>query len=116
MKTSELTGLALDWAVATAEGYSEWDGECFTSYSDGYPGAFYLQDWKPSSKWADGGAVIEREKISVVWSMTHWIAWTGVIEHKGTTPLEAAMRCYVSGELGSEVDIPDELMETAGGY
>ena len=27
----------------------------------------------------------------------------------GPTPLIAAMRCYVSGKLGDEVDIPEEL-------
>ena len=113
MKTDELTGAALDWAVAKCEG---WIDDC-----SGWLYQATLQEvaegnYKPSTDWAQGGAIIERERITVAWNMTRWVAWTGVIEHKGETPLIAAMRCYVSGELGSEVDIPDELMKTAGGY
>jgi hypothetical protein len=33
---------------------------------------------------------------------------TEVFEY-GSSPLEAAMRCYVASKLGDEVDIPDEL-------
>lgn len=29
---------------------------------------------------------------------------------KGSTPLVAAMRCYVAAELGDEVEVPDELL------
>ena len=92
MKTDELTGAALNWAVAKATG--EYKPVSVPQYS---------------TDWAHGGAIIERERISVAWNMTRWVAWTGVIEHKGETPLIAAMRCYVSGELGSEVDVPEEV-------
>jgi len=30
---------------------------------------------------------------------------------EGTTPLIAAMRCYVASKLGDEVDIPTELIQ-----
>lgn len=118
MKTSELTGAALDWAVATAEGYSEWDGECFTSYADGYPGAFYLSDWKPSSKWQDGGIIIERERLCISTGSAEsvYMSWIydGLemtwITH-AETPLIAAMRCYVASKLGDEVDIPQQLTQ-----
>lgn len=129
MKTKDLTGAALDWAVARCEGYSEWDGECFTSYADGYPGAFYLDDWKPSSKWADGGVIIERELISLDVATTDYDedkgglvllpkpVWYAVKENgddeetlaRGETPLIAAMRCYVASKLGTEIDTPKEL-------
>lgn len=108
MKTSELTGLALDWAVA----------KCFFNDCEGWDGTLAGVDavsdlegglYRPSIDWAQGGAIIERERISVAWNMTRWVAWTGVIEHKGETPLIAAMRCYVSGKLGSEVDVPEEV-------
>ena len=99
MKTDELTGAALDWAVAKCEGN---DGKWHVSDKD-------VIDFTPSTDWAQGGAIIERERITVAWNMTRWVAWTGVIEHKGETPLIAAMRCYVSGELGSEVDVPEEM-------
>ena len=44
--------------------------------------------------------------------MNKWLAY---IDHtpahaEGKTPLIAAMRCYVESKLGSEVDIPEELL------
>lgn len=114
MKTSELTGAALDWAVAKCEFGEETLGTRW-GISAHYKGVvvpeFKAPDcyYYPSSNWALGGAIIERERIAIAWHMTHWVAWTGVIEHKGETPLIAAMRCYVSGKLGDEVDIPEEL-------
>ena len=52
MQTSELTGAALDWAVAKCE------GEVFDLSPDGY------YTYKPSRNWAFGGPIIERESIS----------------------------------------------------
>jgi hypothetical protein len=103
MKTSELTGAQLDWAVAKCEGieYVKNDIRFSGVYSRKY-----------STDWARGGAIIEREKIDV-W--THagkvWAASTdkGYTEYRGTTPLIAAMRCYVASKLGDEVELPEEL-------
>jgi hypothetical protein len=55
MKTSELTGAALDWAVAKCEGLecTEDMGLLVVEGADGY--------YSPSMKWAQGGAIIERE-------------------------------------------------------
>jgi len=120
MKTAELSGAALDWAVANVEGltqYYEPDERC--AFDD--EGAAY----EPSANWAQGGAIIESEWISVskpVNSLT-WVAtmhyqnedtddvmW---MEETGTTPLIAAMRCYVASKLGDEVEIPEELFNHA---
>ena len=109
MKTNELTGLALDWAVAKCENVV-YHGPAWTKFS---------------TDWAQGGPIIEREGITV--SRTDqksykgqmpWVAY--LIEHlfedeyeheyqHGPTPLIAAMRCYVTSKLGDEVDIPEEL-------
>lgn len=104
MKTSELTGTALDWAVARCEGGV---GE------NQLLGAWYA----PSTNWAQGGPIIEREIITLI--HPRWDGWTA---HKyddriedesytldGDTPLIAAMRCYVASKLGDEVEIPKEL-------
>ena len=96
MKTSELTGTALDWAVHFAL-----HGSC-----EGYAEHEY------STNWAQGGPIIEREKLDVFCSGNVWDASTGdrhpnVIK-SGTTPLIAAMRCYVASKLGDEVEIPKE--------
>ena len=101
MKTSELTGAALDWAVAKCEVGEEFIGEIDDPH-------FYSTDW------AQGGEIIEREGICINSDVqdygTDWEAHRperGSL--RGETPLIAAMRCYVAGELGDEVEIPNEL-------
>lgn len=101
MKVSELTGAALDWAVALANGQEE-----FWS-TDNY-----------STNWAQGGPIIEREEIALE-PMTHdehgdgWLATRvegpAVCMEFGQTMLIAAMRCFVASHLGDEVNIPEEL-------
>lgn len=69
-----------------------------------------------SSDWAQGGPLIEREKIRLdyddeteSWLADNYnavVAWCGC----GPTPLIAAMRCYVTSKLGDEVEIPPELV------
>jgi len=104
MKTSELTGAALNWAVAECENVYCFDG----SYT-------------PSTNWAQGGPIIEREIISVshdtAGQTIEWAAWTPApIRDEaeafgyGPTPLSAAMRCYVASKLGDDINIPEELL------
>jgi hypothetical protein len=101
MKTSELNGTALDWAVAKCEGVSM-DPRTRKSAWISY-----------SSDWAQGGPIIERECITVehagVWVGRCWKASDGdeQIEIEGATPLIAAMRCYVTSNLGDEVALPE---------
>jgi hypothetical protein len=117
MKTYELTGAALDWAVAKCEGIALYSGP-----RDGNPA--YKANWvrrkhgdlfQPSTDWAQGGPIIEREEISVNWASGQWQAHTAndqdeyaQIEY-GPTPLIAAMRCRVASKLGDEVEVPDEM-------
>ena len=99
LKTSELTGHALDWAVHVAM-----HGGC-----DGYPEHSYSADW------SHGGPLIEREEISLdrvtsaLWVATR-IEGSSVCESDGPTQLVAVMRCYVASVLGAEIDVPDELV------
>ena len=113
MKTSELTGHALDWAVAKCEGM-DW---LFEDLTLPCPGAAY------STEWAQGGPIIEREKLWIGYSASGTMLKLVVMEdavvqcHKvaspcsttGPTVLIAAMRCYVASKLGDTVDIPEEL-------
>lgn len=123
IKTSELIGAALDWAVAKCEGL------------DVYIPAFASRPWlqirnpigmpiycpKWSTDWAQGGPIIEREKITIsqgrnliasIWCsdernpLTDWYRF----KQRGPTPLVAAMRCYVASKLGDETKIPEELL------
>ena len=104
MKTSELEGAALDWAVAKCEGLDVhnplWNNKFIDAY--GY-----------STDWAQGGPIIEREKIDVTYcnSAAGWAAIGYRNAAFGPTPLIAAMRCYVASKLGDEVEIPEELLK-----
>ena len=123
IKTKDLTGAALDWAVAKADEslYPKGDvrlldGKVSTIEPGNYEQSDRWQLYDPSTSWAQGGLIIERERISIR-------QWTNVpIVHAymphddapwasdGTSPLIAAMRCYCSFKLGDEVDVPEELM------
>lgn len=101
VKTSELTDIALDWAVNQIE-------ECC---DDPVPPPF-------STSWAWGGPIIEQERIALRFD-DEWIALMYGIDYDaegmpdeypfGPTPLIAAMRCYVASKLGDEVEVPEEL-------
>ena len=113
IKTKDLTGAALDWAVATCEGYDT----AFASAGDVIILREGVTDYfDPHRNWGWGGPIIERERISIR-------QWTNVpLVHAympqdnapwlsdGTSPLIAAMRCLAAAKLGDEVDVPEELM------
>jgi hypothetical protein len=101
IKTSELTGAALDWAVAKCEGLCEGD---FAWYYD------RRNTFKYSTDWEQGGPIIERELLLLRPYGLSWECSMGGINWlKGPTPLIAAMRCYVASKMGDEVEIPEEL-------
>ena len=122
MKTAELTGAALDWAVAIAEGWkpekvSDDRGEYWWFFKDSR--GMNPKHYHPSTHWGIGGAIIEREGLGIwmyQWNEqgepeNGWYAEDKNGDHvrTGTTPLVAAMRCYVASKLGDEVEIPEEL-------
>jgi hypothetical protein len=113
MKTSELTGAALDWAVAKCEVVAvRWSAAHEQLLVDGYP----YRVWQPHTNWLQGGPIIEREGIGLhfddddndPWAARPYLGdtWNLML---GPTPLIAAMRCYVASKLGEEVEIPEEL-------
>jgi hypothetical protein len=73
------------------------------------------EDYSPSTNWAQGGPIIEREGLCL-WSEGYdWEAKIQIgsgewLTEWAETPLVAAMRCYVASKLGDEVDIPEELL------
>jgi hypothetical protein len=110
MKTSELTGFELDLAVAKAAGEkAELNyGEVVTWKTIGYQE--YRLVWRPSTDWAQGGPIIERERIGVEQhpSSEFWVSFCNGVSYVGLTPLIAAMRCYVASKLGDEIEIVKE--------
>lgn len=133
VKTRDLTGSALDWAVAKCEGadvgiispgwvvkasYSVFGTRrLLCPLEEG--GEFY----SPSTIWEQGGPIIEREEIGVrrnapcsagrEWEATPSILAKGAGGRwgYGPTPLIAAMRCLVASKLGNEIEVPDELLK-----
>lgn len=103
VSTVGLIGPALDWAVATAEGMNlDHEG----------PAVEY------SSNWAQGGPIIERERIDLEYNSLvqdwraihpkHWGEPPYASAHGGSA-LVAAMRAYVRSKMGDVVDVPEGL-------
>ena len=119
-----LTGRALDWAVAKCEGFKY---ELYEHNRKKWENGLYRpQHWQPSTDWAQGGPIIEREKITITplffmeggWRANHHnLRYDDMGEYingsddmqDGPTPLIAAMRCFCASRLGDEVDVPEEL-------
>lgn len=127
MKTSDLTGAALDWAVAKAEGSlhpvgnvqvidGKWLLICVGNDPEHCGSRVYFA---PSTDWSQGGPLIERE-LHAIDHMQSKDRVCAIIKRGdmknggwnygyGPTPLIAAMRCLVASRLGDEVEIPEEL-------
>jgi len=104
IKTTELTGAALDWAVAQCEAKNP---SMFIFWQTGKLAA----EHNYSTDWAQGGPIIEREQIAVMPCPRGWAARIGFGGQyvEGPTPLIAAMRAFVASKLDDEVEVPDEL-------
>lgn len=110
VKTSELIGHALDWAVAKCEGIAtdKWGVAWVPMYGQEH----FNKRFEPSTSWLHGGPLIERALINVEpFEDINGKQWASDAVWEGPTPLIAAMRCYVARKMGDEVDIPDELMQ-----
>ena len=108
--THDLEGDARDWAVSKIQYTNpvQIGGSTVMVYK-GVP-----FDYHPSTDWAQGGQIIEREKIEVFIRDGGWFAYSSLSKPEdfhGETPLIAAMRCFVALSLGHEVDVPEELIK-----
>lgn len=120
VKTAELSGIALDWAVHDIE--LERLGE-----EGAHVKLWVLEQHlagtirsRPSIDWLIGGPIIERERISLRFNDAVWEAMcvyenedtdeTYASAELGQYPLIAAMRCYVASKRGDEVDVPDAVL------
>ena len=114
IKTSELTGAALDWAVAVCETRHHVRVLGSVSFIKNIDA---LIKFTASTDWQQGGPIIERELIETTrggaYAEHFWKATRNSITAYGPTPLIAAMRCYVASKLGGEVDVPDALVGVA---
>lgn len=130
VKTADLIGPALDWAVAQCKGFKKIYAMAAWSNKHGAHGGPQVMvsneedssfDYRPSSNWAQGGPIIERARIALRahdHDVQEWSAEPSIntVQTRlsafstGPTPLISACRCFVAARLGDEVDIPDELV------
>lgn len=119
IKVSELSGAALDWAVAQCEGINQLiaynssgkdpqvlDAELVEMGFDG------TATYNPSIDWSQGGPIIEMNRLQLrPMRGNQWDAYAGQFggDASGPTPLIAAMHCYVAFKLGESIDVPEPL-------
>lgn len=131
-RVAELEGALLDAAVALADGRTpgkfgsrnfyleDTDGvaictvEPFEEGSERFIDGAWLYD--PSTAWALGGPLIERERIGLDPESERWAAGYNYNPESrayegawalGPTALIAAMRAFVCSKLGEEVELPN---------
>lgn len=125
IKTSELTGAALDWATAQIELTQELPEDIMVWVTPLPCDEPYDRKYQPSRDWTQGGPIIEREGINVErgndlifpkgnekgeYYEPLWLAsYEAGRKFHGQTALIAAMRCYVATQKGDEVEVPDEI-------
>lgn len=108
IKTQDLIGAALDWAVAKCEGTEITFSEGLQAAPLGMPSG----QWEMySTNWAQGGPIIEREHFEFDFREDEqdYACFDGYRAAIGPTHLIAAMRCYCCSKLGDVIDIPEEL-------
>lgn len=115
VKTVELAGAALDWAVAKAEGIRQHtpDGLRHTYW--------YTTDercigthWSPSTSWSQGGPLIEKYNAMIKGFPNQLyedrpIARVDAKWCSGETNLIALCRAIIKAKLGDVVSVPAEL-------
>ncbi|MHA6907409.1 phage protein NinX family protein [Ralstonia pseudosolanacearum] len=136
IKTSDLIGPALDWAVAKCEGMDPSEGGTYDPINNFFAWRSISRKADFSRNWTLAGPIIERERINLVAvdesvGQVEWAAEQGSTTFSassysydsepvitfaeisvvlGPTPLVAAMRCYVASKLGEAVAVPAKLM------
>ena len=118
IKTKDLIGHALNYAVAVGEKYKPHAAATLV----------IMKIYAPSTRWDQGGPIIEEDIFKLFRNVGG--SWTAQIKKRvpyysptydadigadeilskaGPTPLIAAMRCYVTSKFGDEIEIPEGL-------
>ena len=116
VKTSELTGAALNWVVASIE----WPNDSGIRNPKLMSKESVNEEYPFDVDWSLTGPIIEREwlhpepwpnssNIDSRWSCTQYDLHTPV-GCLGSTLLIAAMRCFIASKLGDEVEVPEHLI------
>ncbi|AXQ48937.1 MULTISPECIES: DUF2591 domain-containing protein [Pseudomonas] len=124
VKTADLAGEALGWAIGKAEGldlqlappgYNGVPWRVFARYQG--EAIVHTKRFNPWEDWAVGGPLIEKRMVSLHCPQSTDDVWAGwVITDKGEfcqagdSALIAASRAIVAAKLGDTVQVPKELM------
>lgn len=117
VKTADLVGSALDWAVARAEGLRQ-------HTPDGLKHVYWYSGdrcvgthWRPSTDWSTAGPLIEKHRIRVTPEYEgRWHAdlfrddEEPLMSVEASTPLIAICRAIVATEFGLVVKVPSGLI------
>lgn len=128
IKTSELSGERLNWAVAVAVGLKPFVQKAHYGVPDRVfieverdpevEGSLIGKRYKPSTDWSQGGPLIERFKVDIITERDCLVsAYANDDKYQpltedmyGSDHLIAACRAIVSSKLGDEVDVPEGLV------
>ncbi len=123
MKTTELIGLSLNWAVETALGGKE----PIIINPPRMPKGIYrkglgLYRRCTSTSWRDGGPILADNRIGMQYLAYGRLHWGARMQKEdetfeqarlvlGPTYLIAAMRCFCLHQLGEEIELPQILKD-----
>jgi hypothetical protein len=127
VKTADLAGEVLGWAVAKAEGLdvflappeygNPW--RVFARYR--YSVTEQTKRYNPWEDWSLGGPLIEKHMVSLHCPQSAdgvWAGWritgNGEFCQAGDSPMIAACRAIVADKLGDTVQVPNELCAWRG--
>lgn len=122
VKTADLVGAALDWAVAY---HLNGERAFFEAFGSRMLGRSITEEAiagniRPSTDWAQGGPLIESKRVAISvlpQNPNVWCADFPCDESKkvyfGATALSAAMRAIVAAKLGDTVSVPAELVTSS---
>lgn len=116
VKTAELSGNALDWAVAKAAGLTEKDnGLRYDQLGRPTVGGEFAVPYKPSKNWCQSGSLIEKHNVWIGAPSKERPYWSAVIdfdddESEAESPMVAVCRALVVKVFGDEVHVPAQLV------
>lgn len=123
MNISDLSGPALNWAVAMCLGW-KWkveEGKLLLARPDHTQTkqlvnsksfkVVELRFFTPDASWSITGPIIAKNKISLACFDNKWYANVNDSKYYGHTPLVAALRCFASMKFGKNIELPDVILK-----
>lgn len=119
VKTADLSGEALGWAVGKAEGldlqlappgYNGVPWRVFARYQG--QAIEHTKRYNPWEDWALAGLLLDKHRISLIYAFEEYealIGMTGSGDHPSSTI--AVCRAIVATKIGDTVQVPKELMQ-----